>query len=92
MDIQLKLKHNKQAKELRKLRNQQIAHVDLSPETVEFSDEDFQDLLDLSNEILMFSSWCINNHEQQKNYYKTLVSSIEMDFEKLLHTLKACKP
>ena len=92
IDIQLKLKHNKQAKELRKLRNQQIAHVDLSPETVEFSDKDFQDSLDLSNEILMFSSWCINNHEQQKNYYKTLVSSIEMDFEKLLHTLKACKP
>lgn len=92
IDIKLRLKHNKQAKELRKLRNQQIAHVDLNPETVEFSDKDFQDLLDLSNEILMFSSWCINNHEQQENYYKTLVSSTEMDFEKLLHVLKVCKP
>lgn len=91
-DIKLKLKCNRQAQELRKLRNQQIAHIDLSPETVEFSDKDFQDLLDLSNEILMFSSWCINNHEQEKNYYKTLVSSIEMDFEKLLHTLKGRKP
>lgn len=86
-----KLKHrlesNKKVKELRKLRNQQIAHIDLTPDTTEFSDRDFKDLLALSNEILMFSNWCINNHDQSENYYQTLANDIEWDFGKLLSTL-----
>ena len=83
-----KLKCNKKVKELRKLRNQQIAHIDLAPDTIKFSDKDFKDLLALSNDILMFSSWCINNHDQGENYYQTLASDIEMDFMKLLNALK----
>lgn len=83
-----KLKCNEKVKELRKLRNQQIAHIDLAPDTIKFSDKDFKDLLALSNDILMFSSWCINDHDQSDSYYQTLASDIEMDFMKLLNALK----
>lgn len=86
--ISMKLKCSKQAKELRKLRNQEIAHIDLTPETIKFSDSDFKDLLDLSNEILMFTSWCIYNNEQTEGYYNKLADDTEWDFDRLLDDLR----
>lgn len=83
-----KLKSNGKIKELRRIRNQQVAHIDLSPEATNFSDKDFKDLLGLSNEILIFSNWCINDNDQSEGYYQTLANDVGMELRRLLNTLK----
>ena len=85
------LKYSEKVKELRKLRNQQIAHIDLSPDSVSFSDKHFKNLLGLSNKILMFSNWCINGGEQTGKYYETVSNHIDMDVSALLNTLKVAQ-
>lgn len=87
-ELKHNLRSNKKVKELRKLRNQQIAHIDLTPDLVSFSDKHFKDLLSISNRILMFSNWCINDNEQGENYYQKLANDIEWDFGKMLDALK----
>jgi len=89
--LKLKLGRSKQVEELKKIRDQQIAHLDQNLDDVEFSDKHFKDLLNLSNEILMFSAWCINGSMQNNKYYETVSNQIDMDINALLNTLKVAQ-
>lgn len=87
--------HQSKINVLKSWRDQQLAHLDLSPDSTGMSDKDLINLMGLSIKIIALADWCFEHTGLTLDMYRhntesrtVAESEVDMDFDKLFNTLQ----